>query len=137
MKRTIIIIFSIFWMSEFSFSGEDSFIHPGLLHNETDIQRMREAVTNERGAIYEGFKALLESDYSKSDYKMRGPFPEWGRAPNIRTGEAQSDARASYENALMWAITGKKEHARKSIEIITKNREKRRPEKDGFDRLTR
>ena len=118
MKRTIIIIFSIFWMSEFSFSGEDSFIHPGLLHNETDIQRMREAVTNERGAIYEGFKALLESDYSKADYKMRGPFPEWGRAPNIRTGEAQSDARASYENALMWAITGKKEHARKSIEII-------------------
>ena len=118
MKRTIIIIFSIFWMSEFSFSGEDSFIHPGLLHNETDIQRMREAVTNERGAIYEGFKALLESDYSKADYKMRGPFPEWGRAPNIRTGEAQSDARASYENALMWAITGKKEYARKSIEII-------------------
>jgi lysophospholipase L1-like esterase len=116
--RNFITFCSICLMSKSACSGEDSFIHPGLLHNETDIQRMKEAVNNEKGTIYEGFKVLLESDYSKTDYKMRGPFPEWGRAPNIRTGEAQSDARAAYENALMWAVTGKKNHAKKSIQII-------------------
>ena len=116
--RNFIILCSICSMSKLACFGKDSFIHPGLLHNETDIQRMKEAVNNEKGTIYEGFKVLLESDFSKADYKMRGPFPEWGRAPNIRTGEAQSDARAAYENALMWAVTGKKEHARKSIQII-------------------
>ncbi|MEC9326656.1 MAG: alginate lyase family protein, partial [Verrucomicrobiota bacterium] len=79
---------------------------------------MKEAINNEKGTIFEGFKTLLASDHSKADYKMRGPFPEWGRAPNIRTGEAQSDAKAAYENALMWAITEKKEHAKKSIQII-------------------
>ena len=73
--RNFITICSICLMGKSACSGENSFIHPGLLHNETDIQRMKEAVTNEKGAIYEGFKVLLESDYSKADYKMRGPFP--------------------------------------------------------------
>ena len=103
-------------MGKLACSGDESFIHPGLLHNETDIQRIKEAVKNEKGMIFEGFETLLESDHSKADYKMRGPFPEWGRAPNIRTGEAQNDAKAAYENALMWAITEKKVHARKSIQ---------------------
>ena len=53
-------------MSKLACFGKDSFIHPGLLHNETDIQRMKEAVNNEKGTIYEGFKVLLESDFSKA-----------------------------------------------------------------------
>ena len=49
---------------------------------------------------------------------MQGPFEEWGRAPNIRAGEARNDAKAAYENALMWAITGDKPHAKKAIQIV-------------------
>jgi hypothetical protein len=79
---------------------------------------MKVAVARKEMPIYEGFKVLTKSAHSRADYKLRGPFPEWGRAPNIRTGEAQSDAKAAYENALMWAITGDHAHADKSIAII-------------------
>ena len=94
------------------------FFHPGVLHSQADLKRMEVAVAKGAGPIYEGFKVLRDSQYSKSDYRTRGPFPEFGRAPNIRTGEAQSDAQAAYENALMWAITGKQAHADKAIEIV-------------------
>ena len=42
-------------MNEFACSEENSFIHPGLLHNATDIQRMQEAVANKKA---QSMKAL-------------------------------------------------------------------------------
>ncbi len=98
--------------------AESSFAHPGLLHTTSDLERIRLAVSARRGPIYEGFKILEDSSYAKSDYGLKGPFPEWGRAPNIRKGEAESDALAVYQNALMWSLTGRKEHARKAIQIL-------------------
>ncbi|MHC4176263.1 MAG: alginate lyase family protein, partial [Planctomycetota bacterium] len=68
--------------------------------------------------IYSGFKVLAKSPHARADYRMRGPFPEWGRAPNIHTSEAGSDAAAAYQNALMWAVSGERAHATKSIEIV-------------------
>ena len=93
--------------------GDGGFIHPGLLHSNTDLKRIRVAVASKKGPIFEGFRILENSPYSKEDYRMRGPFPEWGRAPNIRKGETESDALAAYQNALMWAITGQKGHAKR------------------------
>ena len=98
--------------------NERSFVHPGLLHTASDFERMGLAVSLEKGPIYEGFKILRDSPYAKSNYALKGPFPEWGRAPNIRKGEAENDALAVYQNALMWAVTGKKEHAAKAIQIL-------------------
>ena len=98
--------------------GAEPFIHPGLLHSQLDIERMRAAVASEKGPIFEGFKVLEKSPYASLDYRMRGPFPEWGRAPNIRMGETVSDAIAVYQHALMWAVTGRKAHAEKAIGMI-------------------
>jgi len=98
--------------------NETSFFHPGLLHTASDLERMRLAVSSAKGPIHEGFKILESSPYSKSNYALKGPFPEWGRAPNIRKGEAENDALAVYQNALMWAVTGQKEHANKAIQIL-------------------
>ncbi len=94
------------------------FAHPGLLHTQRDFDRIRVAIANQQEPIYSGFKLLVASPRASSNYNLRGPFPEWGRAPNIRTGETVSDAEAAYHNALMWAITGKQAHADKSIQII-------------------
>jgi lysophospholipase L1-like esterase len=98
--------------------AEEEFIHPGLLHSHTDIERMKTAVTTGKGPVFEGFKALEKSPYAQADYRMQGPFPEWGRAPNIRKGETERDGMAVYQNALMWAITGRKAHANKAIHIL-------------------
>jgi len=99
-------------------SAAEGFVHPGLLHSQEDIVRMRSAVGKGEGPIYDGFEVLADSLFSKVDYRMRGPVEEWGRAPNKNTGQAQDDARGAYQNALMWAITGKKSHAIKAIEIL-------------------
>ena len=116
---SLIIAISIILISTKSRSNDgNGFNHPGLFHSQNDLDRMREAVKAKEEPIFSGFKILKESLHSKSNYKMQGPFPEWGRAPNIRAGEARNDAKAAYENALMWSITGDKEHAKKAIQII-------------------
>ena len=116
---SLIIAISIILISTKSWSNDgNGFNHPGLFHSQNDLNRMREAVKAKEEPIFSGFKILKESLHSKSNYKMQGPFPEWGRAPNIRAGEARNDAKAAYENALMWSITGDKEHAKKAIQII-------------------
>ena len=96
----------------------NGFNHPGLFHSQSDLDRMREAVKTKTEPIFSGFKVLQASYHSSANYKMQGPFEEWGRAPNIRAGEARNDAKAAYENALMWAITGDKPHAKKAIQIV-------------------
>ncbi len=114
-----IIAISLLLISTNSWSNDDNgFNHPGLFHSQNDLDRMREAVEAKEEPIFSGFKILQESLHSKSNYRMQGPFPEWGRAPNIRAGEARNDAKAAYENALMWSITGDKTHAKKAIQII-------------------
>ncbi|MGC6435878.1 MAG: alginate lyase family protein, partial [Verrucomicrobiales bacterium] len=116
---SLIIAISLILISTKSWSNDgNGFNHPGLFHSQNDLDRMREAVKAKEEPIFSGFKILQESLHSKSNYKMQGPFPEWGRAPNIRAGEARNDAKAAYENALMWSITGDKEHAKKAIQII-------------------
>jgi lysophospholipase L1-like esterase len=99
-------------------AAERDFVHPGLLHSRSDLDRMKVAVAAKADPIYAGFKVLTDSPRSRADYRRRGPFPEFGRAPTIRMGEARSDGDAAYQNALMWAITGKQAHADKAIEIL-------------------
>lgn len=98
--------------------AEGRFVHPGLLHTRADLVRMQKEISSGKGPVFEGFKVLKSSPYAAADYSAKGPFPEWGRAPNIRKGEAESDALAAYQNALMWAVTGKKNHAHKAISIL-------------------
>lgn len=98
--------------------ASEGFFHPGLLHSKEDLARIKEGVAAGNGAIYEGYEVLLKNPFAKSDYRMRGPVKEWGRAPNINTGQAQDDARAVYQNALMWVITGKPAHAEKAKQIL-------------------
>ena len=103
MKVLLFLMLSA-WGLISALGNERSFVHPGLLHTASDLERMSQAVSSEKGPIYEGFKILKDSPYAKSNYALKGPFPEWGRAPNIRKGEAESDALAVYQNALMWAV---------------------------------
>ncbi|MBJ07072.1 MAG: hypothetical protein CMO40_08175 [Verrucomicrobiaceae bacterium] len=98
--------------------AQGGFIHPGLLHTRADLVRMQKEVASGKGPVFEAFRSLEKSPYAAASYAPKGPFPEWGRAPDIRKGEAESDALATYQNALMWTITGKRDHALKAISIL-------------------
>ncbi len=99
-------------------AADDGFVHPGLLHTRSDLERMKIAVENKQEPIYSAFLELQKSRFAQADYHRRGPCREFGRLPNICTGQAQDDGNAAYQNSLMWAITGKREHAKKAIEIL-------------------
>ena len=117
MKILLFLILSAEAVLSDSVQG-GAFVHPGLLHTSSDLERIRMELSSGKGPVYEGFKILEDSPYARSDYALKGPFPEWGRAPNIRKGEAESDALAAYQNALMWALTGEKGHAVKARQIL-------------------
>lgn len=99
-------------------SGAQAFVHPGILHTEADLLRMKQRVVVGDEPWASGFVALTDHPQSASDYKVRGGFEETGRKPSVRSSEHESDANACYQNAMMWAITGDQAYADKAIEII-------------------
>ncbi len=41
--------------------AQGRFIHPGLLHSRSDLERIRTGVAAKKGPIYEGFRILEDS----------------------------------------------------------------------------
>jgi len=101
-------------------NGTDAkgFVHPGILHTAADLERMRKQVAAGAQPYLDGFKTLQSHSQSSSDYVVRGGFEETGRKPSVKSAEHESDANAAYQNAMMWAITGRQAHAHKAIEIL-------------------
>lgn len=109
----------------FSFTG--NFVHPGLLHNKADLDRMKASVANKFGRPYESYQLLQSSTRSSASYRMAGPYQLLTRdgsltvngvsGGTIKNG-VESDFLAAYYNALMYNITGDEAHARKAVEII-------------------
>lgn len=102
------------------------FVHPGLLHTRADIDRIRQrSDCVPHGPAGEepwksGFQKLRTHEQSRSDWKLRGPFPLVTRETGNTAGNAQmvADGNAAYQNALMWCLTGGEAHARKAVEIL-------------------
>lgn len=95
-----------------------AFIHPGLLQNRADLERMKRAVAKKEEPIFSGFLVFSNNVQSQLDYKMRGPLATVGRNPTEGQTEYDSDANAAYQCAIMWTITGNPAYANKSKEII-------------------
>ncbi len=94
------------------------FVHPGILHTATDLERMRKKVAAGAQPYLDGFRRLQSHSQSSSDYVVRGGFVETGRKPGVKSSQHESDANAAYQNAMMWAITRRQAHADKAIEIL-------------------
>ncbi|WP_328564436.1 alginate lyase family protein [Streptomyces coelicoflavus] len=101
-------------------TGSRSFTHPGLLHTAEDLDRMRSAVAAEESPVHDGYLALAAHSRSRSTYTVRntGQVTSWGRGPGDHMGEAVADSAAAYQNALMWCVTGRREHADKARDIL-------------------
>jgi len=99
-------------------AAESAFVHPGLLHDREDLQRMRSAVRLKEEPAYSGFEVFRSNEASSARYVPRGPLERVGRNPTVGQGAYDSDANAAYQCALMWAITGEKVYAEKSKQIL-------------------
>ncbi|MFA6544564.1 MAG: alginate lyase family protein [Limisphaerales bacterium] len=97
-----------------------AFAHPGLLHTQGDLDRMRQRVAAGEEPWKSGFEKLRSDPPSRRDWKLLGPVEVVIREPGGAKGNPQMvlDGNAAYQNALMWCVTGDEAHARKAVEIL-------------------
>jgi hypothetical protein len=109
----------------FSYSG--TFSHPGLLHNATDLARIKNLVNNQVARPYESYKTLQANTKASATYTMQGPYTYLTRDNSITVdgvpggtvkNRVESDFLAAYYNALLWTITDSVAHAQKAVEIL-------------------
>ena len=96
------------------------FVHPGVLTVDKSIMRMHSQIANKEYPAYGSFVLLKNHHCSQSDYKPFGPFEVIARDGEFRhtKSKMEQDFSAAYQNALMWALTGDKAHAEKSLELL-------------------
>ena len=110
---------------QFEFSG--TFVHPGLLHNTADLDRIKDLVTRKLSRPYQSYQQLIASGKASATYTMKGPYTALTRDPSITVdgvaggtvkNNVESDFLAAYYNALMYKITANEAHAVKAVQII-------------------
>ncbi|GEL11107.1 Por secretion system C-terminal sorting domain-containing protein [Flavobacterium glycines] len=110
---------------QFEFSG--TFVHPGLLHNTTDLNRIKDLVAQQAGRPYQSYQALVASGKASATYTMKGPYSALTRDASLTIdgvaggtvkNNVESDFLAAYYNALMYKINGNEAHALKAIQIL-------------------
>ena len=96
------------------------FVHPGLLHDRADLERMTRLVQDNVYPAVESYQLLKKEPEARFDYRMRGPFDHIARDGQYAHTKAPSedDCNAAYYNALMWSITHDVRHADKAMEIV-------------------
>jgi Alginate lyase len=121
VKSLIIVLIADAILMQSSVGGEPkAFVHPGLLQSQADLDRMKAMVTLGSEPWKSGFARLRDHPQSRSDWRFRGPFRTVIRGPreSRNISEMDQDANAAFQNAILWYITGRETHARKSVEIL-------------------
>ncbi|MEU6904146.1 alginate lyase family protein [Streptomyces coeruleorubidus] len=96
-----------------------SFLHPGVLHKLSDLQRMKTRIAAGTEPWLSGWNVFRTDPYSQSTYSMKGPRATVDRgSTEVGNWELWNDCNAAYQNALMWNLTGDTAHATKALQII-------------------
>ncbi|MCL3780695.1 T9SS type A sorting domain-containing protein [Prolixibacteraceae bacterium JC049] len=111
----VIIVFSAL------IANAQNLVHPGILHKRSDLDRMKAMVKAKVDPWYSSFKRFEADKYSSKYYSVQGNS-SWTSVsrenPSDHRGPFENDARAAYQNAIMWYITGNVYHAQKAVEIL-------------------
>jgi hypothetical protein len=102
-----------------AFTGTAPFIHPGMLHTQSDLVRMQIQVAAGAQPWTSGYNLLTASSYASLTYTMAGPNDTITRTS---TGgnyvHVMRDAAAAYQDALIWSISGNNAYADKAVSIL-------------------
>jgi hypothetical protein len=102
-------------------SHAGDFVHPGLLSNEADFQRMRQ--NRDREPWKSGLEMLIKNPHASLNWQpkpvevvIRGSGRDVPGPQNY--GALYNDIAAAYACALRWKVTGDAGYAAKSVEIM-------------------
>ncbi len=109
-------IVSLLAASAVSAAADRVFVHPGCLHKQSDLDRMKYMVETQAEPYWSTFQKLREYPKARYDYAVKGD-PSMTETQSNK-GAFISDSTAAYLNALMWSITGDERHAEKCVEIF-------------------
>ncbi|MDO7846253.1 alginate lyase family protein [Hymenobacter sp. M29] len=94
------------------------FVHPGLLHSQEDLARMKRAIAAKQEPTFGGYEVFRQNEASQAGYKAKGPLATVSRNPTVGAGDYDADANAAHQNALMWCLTGDHAYADKAIALV-------------------
>lgn len=106
------------WPDVVEVEAPDEFVHPGILHTTADIERMKEIVANQEQPAYKCYEEFANHEFSKSDYELGTVAKVISRKDGGNPRKYEKDFNAACQNAIMYAVTDKEEHAEKSAEIL-------------------
>jgi hypothetical protein len=110
-SRATLFVFALFTLVTVSAPAQP-FVHPGGLHTQADLDRMKAKVESREHPWIDGWNALIQDRKAQSNYKAS---PNSHMASRQR---AQDDANAAYLNALRWYISGDTAHADCAVRIL-------------------
>jgi hypothetical protein len=119
MKKHTLLCFIISCLSLSSQNTNNAgFIHPGLLHSNADLDRMKTNVEQENEPWALAWNEFLKSKWLENSYEAH-PVEIVGRGVgSIGQNNIQNDCAAAYYNALAWYISGNEKFASKAVYII-------------------
>jgi hypothetical protein len=96
-----------------------SFIHPGILQNQSDLDFMKSQISlgvEPWKTAYHNLEQQADSDFNVQAFThvVRGSYGRKGQGHR----ELSASAKEAYRQALLWYITDDKSHATKSIAIL-------------------
>jgi hypothetical protein len=109
------------YAKDVSQSLTEGFVHPGLSHKKSDLERMKYMVAAGKEPWISTYKRLNDINaYGKCDYEVRGDknTTTLDATDSDSYNKFKYDGMAAYHNALLWAITGETCHAEKAVEIF-------------------
>jgi Alginate lyase len=100
-------------------TSSSGFVHPGLLHTQADLDRMKLKVAAGAQPWLAGWNRLVASSISQSSWK---PNPQAivyrGSANQDNYGAMYYDIHAAYQNGLRYHVSGDTAHAEAAVEIL-------------------
>lgn len=98
-----------------------AFVHPGLLHNQAELDFIKQKVQAKEDPWFSGWEKLLEADVSNMGWQsgaiahvLRGGY----NRPDIGASDLERDTAAAYSQSIQWVVTGETRHALKAIAIL-------------------
>ncbi len=99
-----------------------AFVHPGISHKLSDLERMKAMVQANKEPWKSSFTNLQSNSYASYNYTVRWSLDSTRVIESFSANyeKFKYDALACYYNALEWYITGDTRYAAKSVEILNK-----------------
>ncbi|HEY5508914.1 MAG TPA: alginate lyase family protein, partial [Paludibacter sp.] len=97
-----------------------TFVHPGILHKESDFARMREKIAKHEEPWYTTWNNLLNSGGSSLSFYRGVPAEIYRPSTGTQAGPTYlfENATAAYQNALIYRISGDQAHAQKAVALL-------------------